>query len=117
MCRGRNTPCSLQQTICVRGQPAAMHRHGVGGGGGRHALRSFQNSCATAAIMWGSSLQRFSASVDFDLRWGRGASAIASALSTPDVGHSCRAHLSDQRIPHASVGISQTHYRPLCHAQ
>lgn len=52
-------------------------------------LRSFQNSCATAAMMCGSSLHRFSASVDLDLRCGRGARAMASALSTPEVGHSC----------------------------
>jgi hypothetical protein len=58
---------------------------------GAHTLRSFQKSCATAAMMWGSSLQRLRASRDRARRCGRGAMATASALRGPLVGQSCSA--------------------------
>ncbi len=54
-------------------------------------MRSFQNSCATAAMMCGSSLQRLSASTLRARRAGRGASATASAHRRPLAGHSCSA--------------------------
>ena len=53
-------------------------------------LPSFLNSCATAAMMCGSSLQRLSASTLLARRCGRGAMLMASAQSTPLVGFSCR---------------------------